>query len=511
MAGSAVVDADRVLQVNPQCAKAYYRRGCAYCCLLKYKKALKDFERVIALSPTSPDKDAVARLNECKKQLRLEAFAAAIETSKSMRASELLRKEGVDKLFPVDDKYDGPVYDTDRCDGEFVAKLAEYLKNPSKRLHRRYAYQIALDMVTLLQKCKSLERVELADDEQLTVCGDVHGQYYDLCNIFEINGMPSEKNPYLFNGDFVDRGSFSVECILLLYAAKLAYPQHFHLTRGNHETVELNKLYGFKGEMIHKYDERLYNLFSESFRLLPLAFVLNSSVFVVHGGLLSRDGVTLDEIHKIDRDREPPESGLMTDLLWSDPSPIPGRSPSKRGVACQFGPDVTAAFLEQNNLKLIIRSHEMKDEGYEVEHNGKLDALEKTVAAAAAVRVFEQITVFSAPNYCDQMKNKGAFIRRLYFHVCGQTVNVSEGGDSVESMSLSSVDSTCKVSYAQGDTFEQTTRQFVVYSGLFCSLIRRCVYDARVLRGYIPLWWRWWSGTAFMPGAVAVEYRSVEH
>ncbi|XP_028343483.1 uncharacterized protein, partial [Physeter macrocephalus] len=83
----------------------------------------------------------------------------------------------------------------------------------------------------------------------------------------------------------------------------------------------------------------------------------------------------------------------MTDLLWSDPSPIPGRSPSKRGVACQFGPDITASFLKQNNLKLVIRSHEMKDEGYEVEHNGKL------------------ITVFSAPNYCDQMKNKGAFIR----------------------------------------------------------------------------------------------------
>ncbi|KFH17922.1 putative serine/threonine-protein phosphatase 5 [Toxoplasma gondii MAS] len=183
------------------------------------------------------------------------------------------------------------------------------------------------------------------------------------------------------------------QCILLLYAAKLAFPDAFHLTRGNHETFEMNRLYGFRGEVLHKYDERLYNLFCESFRLLPLAFVLNDAVFVVHGGLLSRDDVTLEEINKIDRDREPPDGGLMTDLLWSDPSPLPGRSPSKRGVACQFGPDVTAAFLKRNNLKLVIRSHEMKDDGYEVCHNGQL------------------VTVFSAPNYCDQMKNKGAFVR----------------------------------------------------------------------------------------------------
>ncbi|PHJ17503.1 serine threonine protein phosphatase [Cystoisospora suis] len=252
---------------------------------------------------------------------------------------------------------------------------------------------LVLDIIALLKQLETLEYIHLDENEKITICGDVHGQYYDLCHIFDMNGMPSRENPYLFNGDFVDRGSFSVECILLLFAAKLVFPNHFHLTRGNHETFEMNKLYGFRGEMIHKYDERLYNLFCEAFRLLPLAFVLNKAVFVVHGGLLSRDNVSLDEINQIDRDREPPDGGLMTDLLWSDPSPFLGRSPSKRGIACQFGADVTEAFLKFNSLKLVIRSHEMKDEGYEVEHNGHL------------------ITVFSAPNYCDQMKNKGAFIR----------------------------------------------------------------------------------------------------
>eukprot|EP00042_Codosiga_hollandica_P017171 m.46069 g.46069 ORF g.46069 m.46069 type:complete len:151 (-) comp47370_c0_seq1:1113-1565(-) len=113
---------------------------------------------------------------------------------------------------------------------------------------------------------------------------------------------------------------------------------------------------------------------------------------VVHGGLFSRDGVKLDEIRSINRRCQPPEEGLMCEMLWSDPQMMPGRTQSKRGVGCQFGPDVTHRFLADNNLELLVRSHEVKPEGYEVMHDGKC------------------ITIFSAPNYCDQMGNKGAFI-----------------------------------------------------------------------------------------------------
>jgi serine/threonine-protein phosphatase 5 len=225
------------------------------------------------------------------------------------------------------------------------------------------------------------------------VCGDVHGQYYDLLNIWKINGNPAEDNPYVFNGDFVDRGSFSIEVILILFAWKLFCPTAVNLSRGNHETRNMNKLYGFEGEVTKKYDEDLYNLFCEAFCLLPLCHCINSKIFIVHGGLFSRDGVTLDEVRKINRDCEPPDEGLMTELLWSDPQPGLGRTPSKRGVGVAFGRDVTENFLKTNDLKLVIRSHEMKEEGYEIEHGGKL------------------ITVFSAPNYCDQMGNKGAFIK----------------------------------------------------------------------------------------------------
>jgi len=164
------------------------------------------------------------------------------------------------------------------------------------------------------------------------------------------------------------------------------------MSRGNHESQTMNQMYGFEGEVKAKYTAQMSELFTEVYNWLPLAHCLNGRVLVMHGGLFSRDDVTLDEISKIDRNRQPPEEGLMCELLWSDPQPQVGRAPSKRGVGVQFGPDVTKKFLEMNNLDYIIRSHEVKNEGYEVAHDGKC------------------ITVFSAPNYCDTMGNKGAFI-----------------------------------------------------------------------------------------------------
>merc|ERR1719352_93861 len=129
----------------------------------------------------------------------------------------------------------------------------------------RYAYEIVLDMIELLKKSSTLVDVNVPAEDSITVCGDVHGQYYDLLNIWSRNGVPSERNPYLFNGDFVDRGSFSVEVILVLFAWKLLFPDHLHLARGNHETRNMNKLYGFEGEVTSKYDARLYQLFCEAF------------------------------------------------------------------------------------------------------------------------------------------------------------------------------------------------------------------------------------------------------
>lgn len=387
--GSALIDATRATEAKDDFPKGWYRRGTANLALGRTADALKDFTQLCKLAPN--DRDAREKLKTTKQQFQTEKFARAIGSDKTANVSLKVNVEDMN----VDSSYDGPVY-VSRKDGgpspEFCKELMAWQKK-EKNIAKKYAYAMVMDTIELLKSCGTLCDVEVPDDGEITVCGDVHGQYYDLLNIWEINGVPAQDNPYLFNGDFVDRGSFSVEVILILFAWKLCYPKGVFLARGNHETKNMNKLYGFEGEVTKKYDEDLYNLFCEAFCLLPLCHVINSKIFCVHGGLFSQDDVTLDDIRKINRVQEPPDAGLHTEMLWSDPQPGIGRMPSKRGVGVAFGKDVTDNFLETNDLKMVIRSHEMKEDGYTVEHGGSL------------------ITIFSAPNYCDQMGNKGAFIR----------------------------------------------------------------------------------------------------
>uniref|UniRef100_A0A673X7W9 Serine/threonine-protein phosphatase n=1 Tax=Salmo trutta TaxID=8032 RepID=A0A673X7W9_SALTR len=362
--GYALADATKCLEIDQNYIKGYYRRATSNMALGKFKAALKDYETVVRVRPN--DKDAKMKYQECNKIVKQKAFERAI-------ASDEMKRSVVDSLdienMMIEDQYTGPKLEEGKVTMRFMKEMMECFKD-QKKLHRKCAYQT----------------------EKITICGDTHGQFYDLINIFELNGLPSETNPYLFNGDFVDRGSFSLEVILTLFGFKLLLPDSFYLLRGNHETDNMNQMYGFEGEVKAKYTAQMFTLFSEVFQWLPLAQCINGKVLVMHGGLFSEDGVTLDDLRKIDRNRQPPDSGPMCDLLWSDPQPQNGRCVSKRGVSCQFGPDVTERFLDQNNLDYIVRSHEVKAEGYEVTHSGKC------------------ITVFSAPNYCDQMCNKGAYI-----------------------------------------------------------------------------------------------------
>ena len=209
----------------------------------------------------------------------------------------------------------------------------------------------------IFEKNKSLVDITRGDEEEITVCGDIHGQYYDLMNIFELNGVPSKENPYLFNGDFIDRGSFSVEVIVTLVSWKVLYPNHFFMSRGNHETKNLNKLYGFEGEVKHKYDIKVYDLFNEMFCHMPLSHCINKKVFVTHGGLFAKDGVKLEDIRKVNRIREPGDEGIMCECLWSDPCDMNGRHPSARGVGVKFGPDVAERFLADNDLSKFFYSY----------------------------------------------------------------------------------------------------------------------------------------------------------
>ncbi|SIO73197.1 protein phosphatase 5 [Babesia microti strain RI] len=384
--GLAILDSEEAISLKPTYGKAYYRRGCAYLCLLKFKSAESDFVRVMKLSP---DGEVRKKLHDCRQLLRQELFALAIKKDERAMLYETFNPQDI---F-VDSHYKGPVFDAENCGPEFLQKLIDFIKVPGNIFHRKFLAQVIIGMIHQLKKLKSVVHINVPKGREITICGDIHGQFYDLLNIFKINGMPSDSNPYIFNGDFVDRGSFSVECAVVLYVAKTIYPNSFHIIRGNHETEAMNKCYGFKGEMLSKYDDKLYTLFSESFCFLPLSYIINGKIFIVHGGLFSDDGIKIEQLENINRVMEPSDEGLMTEMLWSDPKPTPGRSPSKRGVGCEFGPDVTQEFLKTNNLSLIIRSHEVRQNGYQMEHGGKL------------------ITIFSAPNYCDQMDNKGALIR----------------------------------------------------------------------------------------------------
>ncbi|KAI8385703.1 Metallo-dependent phosphatase-like protein [Blakeslea trispora] len=388
--GYAIADADKALEIDPTFAKANYRRASANMALGNFKQALKDFRIVTKRAPS--DKDAKAKFDECAKIVRRMEFEKAIEHNDQKRS--VAENLDIDSIV-VDDKYDGPRIneETKMIDLSFIEKMIEQFK-AQKKIHKKYAFMILLAIRNYMYEAPSLIDVTIPEQGQLTVCGDVHGQFYDFINIFQINGYPSEQHAYLFNGDFVDRGSFSVEVILTLFAYKWLYPNRLFLARGNHETDNMNKVYGFEGEVKAKFSEMMFNLFSETFNALPLAHVIQNKIFVTHGGLFSRDNVTLDEIRKIDRigQGQPGSEGLMCELLWSDPQPQPGRSPSKRGVGIQFGPDVTQNFLETNGLDMVIRSHEVKAEGYVKDHAGKC------------------VTVFSAPNYCDTVGNKGALI-----------------------------------------------------------------------------------------------------
>ena len=383
--GYALEDASKAINLNPQFIKGYYRRASSNMALGKFKKALKDYEAVVKVCPKDPD--ALEKFNECNKIVKKQAFMKAIAIESSTQPASKSVDLG---SMVVEESYDGPRLE-ENISPEFMKELVERFRK-QKLLHRKFAYKILVDIKNLFEVEPTLKDVTFPTEGKFTVCGDIHGQFYDLLNIFELNGFPSEDNPYLFNGDFVDRGSFSVEVIFTMFGFKLLYPNHFFMARGNHETETMNQMYGFDGEVKSKYTSQMTDVFSEIFNCLPLAHLINKKVLVMHGGLFSKDDITLDDIRKVNRVRQPPEDGIMCELLWSDPQLFSGRSPSKRGVGVQFGPDVTEKFLKNNNLDYIIRSHEVKDEGYEVAHGGKC------------------ITIFSAPNYCDQMGNKGAFI-----------------------------------------------------------------------------------------------------
>ncbi|GME84696.1 unnamed protein product [Ambrosiozyma monospora] len=235
-------------------------------------------------------------------------------------------------------------------------------------------------------------------DTPITICGDIHGQLHDLITLLKISRDPPHTK-YLFLGDFVDRGFYSLETFLLLLCYKVRYPDRIYLIRGNHESRQITSVYGFYDECLRKYGSaNVWRYCCDVFDYLALgAYIISSSgnregVFCVHGGLSPLID-TIDEIRVIDRKQEVPHDGSMCDLLWSDPEEnIPAWAVSPRGAGYLFGYTETQRFLYKNNLSLIARAHQLVMEGYKEVFDGGL------------------VTVWSAPNYCYRCGNVAAVL-----------------------------------------------------------------------------------------------------
>jgi serine/threonine-protein phosphatase 2B catalytic subunit len=291
-----------------------------------------------------------------------------------------------------------------------VEFMKQHFFNEGK-LTEKQALYILSRVTTILSREPNMVNV----GSPVTICGDIHGQYYDLMKLFEIGGSLSESS-YLFLGDYVDRGNFGLECLLYLYALKIQRPKDITLLRGNHECRHLTEYFTFKRECLHKYSHAVYDACLESFNALPVAALVDSRFFCVHGGL-SPELITLDDLRRLDRFQEPGSSGLLCDLLWSDPVVNFGyeQEPSAHGPAlppgtafehnatrgCSYFYTYEAAckFLERNGLLGIVRGHEAQDAGYMMYRKTPTKKFPSV------------ITVFSAPNYLDVYHNRGAVIK----------------------------------------------------------------------------------------------------
>nr|XP_054363401.1 serine/threonine-protein phosphatase with EF-hands 1 [Mirounga angustirostris] len=340
-------------------------------------------------------------------------------------------------FIDVPDSYNGPRLQFPLTFTD-IDLLVEAFKQ-QQILHAHYVLEVLFETKRVLKQMPNFTHVKTSPSKELTICGDLHGKLDDLFLIFYKNGLPSGSNSYIFNGDFVDRGKHSIEILMILFVSFLVYPNDLHLNRGNHEDFMMNLRYQktktYSNSYLQMHGKKILQILEDVYTWLPIGTIIDNEILVIHGGI--SESTDLNLLHRIERNKmksvlmppiplvEDHDTDLKTnkvgatlisrelktngslseqltkheweqviDILWSDPRDKRGCYPNtSRGGGCYFGPDITSKVLNKYQLKMLIRSHECKPEGYEICHDGKV------------------VTVFSASNYYEEGSNRGAYIK----------------------------------------------------------------------------------------------------
>lgn len=334
-------------------------------------------------------------------------------------------------------------------------------------LSRKTILRILRSIYKIVPSRPNIQRLNLSGHQKLTVVGDLHGQISDLFHVFDEVGLPNENNKYCFNGDFVDRGKNGIEIVCILFSLYIAWgPDIICLNRGNHEDQAVCSMYGFEMEVKEKYDDLLYEMFTEVFNHLQLFTIVNESVFIVHGGLFHTENATLQDLEEIPRtdyyvkpSKPYPENlegldvhqcrteylkQLQRDCLWSDPIAEIGCFLNHRGAGVSFGPNIAYNFMKLNKVDMVIRSHEVIQEGYclpfvpentDSQTKPFWSAPTRTLNATTSFEVKRETvhpqgfpflcTLFSASNYCGG-DNTGA-----YLQLCSHPFRGSQPADAL--------------------------------------------------------------------------------
>lgn len=243
----------------------------------------------------------------------------------------------------------------------------------------------------MLKICES-EPPLLKLDPPITIVGDLHGHILNLFQILQSCDTPPITK-YLFLGDIVDRGPFSLEIASLIFAFKVCYPEYIYIIRGNHEFSSVSLTGGFFEEVTTVYNsQNIFNAFNSAFEYFPIAALIGSSYLCLHGGI-SPDLKFLSQLFSFQRPIKEYSNPILCGLFWSDPqSAVTKFQASGRGVGFLFGSKPLEKFLNRNNLQILIRGHECVD-GYSFAFDQKC------------------ITVFSASNYCGKTENHSAVLQ----------------------------------------------------------------------------------------------------